>query len=107
MSATGDFVTASEATEERSRWSSPMKRPLYVSVSAFALAINFNTVIPPSPAWAVICENFGAGGDPAGIDGGDADNTACGVGSDASGTGLNSAYGNEANASGDGSANTA
>jgi hypothetical protein len=86
------------------------KRRLWVSVSVLSLAVNFNATLSPRPAWAVISENFGAGGDPAGIDGGINTNTACGISANAAGGVLpsqNAAFGFGANASGSGGSNIA
>jgi len=74
-------------------------------VAASLMAALLNTVIPDR-AWAVICSNGGARPDPAGIDGGGANNTACGVSANASGVSTNSAYGFQATANGQTSDNT-
>jgi hypothetical protein len=37
---------------------------------ALASAVLLNAAVAPDRAWAVICNNGGAGADPAGIDGG-------------------------------------
>jgi hypothetical protein len=59
------------------------------------------------PAFAVICQNAGAGAN-SGTDGGQGGNTACGADADASGTGSsNTAIGDFADGSGTGSSNTA
>lgn len=89
-------------------WGATARRQLLVGASVLALVAASDVVIPPRPAYAVICANAGAGAS-SGDDGVDAQNTACGLNSNSAGSGItrNSAYGNNANASGDGSRNTA
>jgi len=54
-------------------------------------------VLAPDQSGAVICNSGGTGANPAGIGGGVANNTACGVSANASGVSTNSAYGFSSN----------
>ena len=82
-------------------------RPSLLTV-ALILAAGIDAAVAPKPAWAVVCSNGGTGTDPAGDDGNEAGNTACGEGATAGGGGsFNTAVGNNANATGADGTNTA
>lgn len=85
-----------------------MLKRLCLLSAALILALGIDAAVAPKRAWAVVCNNGGAGADPAGDDGGSATNTACGEGADATGVGgLNTAIGNNADASGADGTNSA
>jgi hypothetical protein len=91
-------------------WPPRAKRSLLVGASALALVAVSDVVIPPPPAWAVICQATGATPNSTAnaTDGGAQSNTACGLNANASGSpSHNTATGENANASGNDSVNTA
>ena len=98
--------TPSISIDSAPSWGATTRRQLLVGASVLALVAASDVVIPPRPAWAVICQNSGAGGN-SGNDGAVGLNTACGLNADATGGAANTAIGNAANAKGTNSSNTA
>jgi trimeric autotransporter adhesin len=91
-------------------WGATAKHSLLIGASVLALVAASDVVIPPRPAYAVICQATGVTPNAtANAVDGLQENTACGLNANAAGPGItsNSAFGSGANASGTAGRNTA
>jgi hypothetical protein len=86
-----------------------LRRMSTLSLGAAAICLLVAMDAAVSPARAVVCNNGGAGSNPAGNDDGHSGATACGQGADAGGSSnpINTAIGFSANANGANSSNVA